>query len=69
MNIHEEVSNLRKQAIKLLLDEREKIDEELDQLGYEKETAPKRGRPKKTIQEQDPAPLACRSGMSGESGS
>ena len=51
MNALESVQLLKTQAIDLLLNEREQIDQELNQLGYGKEKAPgkKRGRPSKQL--------------------
>ena len=59
MTIHDEVAALRNQAINLLLNEREKIDADLEQLGHNaeiKNPAKRRGRPPKT-QEQTPEKL------------
>jgi hypothetical protein len=58
-----DVATLKQQAIALLLDERQKIDLELEQLGYGKENAPtqkRRGRrPKVTV--DVPPDLSCSS--------
>jgi hypothetical protein len=53
MNIHDEVNQLRNQAIALLLNERQKIDNELTALGYGKENpgAKRRGRKPKGLSE------------------
>ena len=50
MTALEQVAQLKQQAIELLLNEREHIDSELNQLGYGQENAPsgkRRGRPTK----------------------
>lgn len=57
MTTLEQVAQLKQQAIDLLLNEREHIDSELNQLGYGQENAPsgkKRGRrPKAAIESED----------------
>ena len=40
MTVLEQVAQLKQQAIELLLNEREQIDSELNQLGYGQENAP-----------------------------
>jgi len=53
MNALEQVDELKAQAIKILLEERERIDAELKRLGYGQDCAPRqkrRGRPPKVAQ-------------------
>jgi hypothetical protein len=65
MTALEQVAQLKQQAIELLLNEREHIDSELNQLGYGQENAPsgkRRGRrPKAVIEAEDLAPAASHS--------
>ena len=65
MTALEQVAQLKQQAIKLLLNEREHIDSELNQLGYGQENAPsgkRRGRrPKAVIETEDLALVASHS--------
>ena len=52
MTVFEQVAQLKQQAIELLLNEREHIDSELNQLGYGQENAPsgkRRGRRPKAV--------------------
>jgi hypothetical protein len=56
MTALEQVAQLKQQAIELLLNEREQIDSELNQLGYGQENAPsgkRRGRRPKNVTEQE----------------
>lgn len=65
MTILEKAEQLRLEAINLLLNERNQIDHQLNQLGYsqeQKSPGKRRGRPPKT-QEEVPAPSADRSEM------
>lgn len=65
MTALEQVAQLKQQAIELLLNEREHIDAELNQLGYGQENAPsgkRRGRrPKAAIESEDLALAASHS--------
>ncbi len=65
MTTFERVAQLKQQAIELLLNERERIDSELSQLGYGQEKAPsgkRRGRrPKNLTEPEAPEPDASRS--------
>jgi hypothetical protein len=65
MTVFEQVTQLKQQAIDLLLNEREHIDSELNQLGYGQENAPsgkRRGRrPKAVIEPEDLALAASHS--------
>lgn len=66
MSVLDQVASLKQHAIELLLNERERIDSELNQLGYGQEKAPsgkRRGRrPKNFTQPEAPEPDASRSG-------
>jgi hypothetical protein len=56
MTALEQVAQLKQQAIEVLLNEREQIDSELNQLGYGQENAPsgkRRGRKPKTVIESE----------------
>lgn len=56
MNAIDQAEELRQQAIKLLLDEQERVGERLLQLGYDQENAPagkRRGRRSKVTTESD----------------
>jgi len=56
MTALEQVAQLKQQAIQLLLNEREHIDSELNQLGYGQENAPsgkRRGRRPKALIESE----------------
>ena len=62
MTALEQVAQLKQQAIELLLNEREHIDSELNQLGYGQENAPsgkRRGRRPKAFIEQEDLALAA----------
>ena len=65
MTALEQVAQLKQQAIDLLLNEREQIESELNQLGYGQENAPsgkRRGRkPKAVIESEVPALVASHS--------
>ena len=65
MTALEQVAQLKQQAIDMLLNEREHIDSELNQLGYGQENAPsgkRRGRrPKAGIKSEGLAPAASHS--------
>jgi hypothetical protein len=54
--MNDQVSQLKQQAIQILLKDRQEIDAELDRLGYGKEKPPttyrRRGRPPKVAQPQ-----------------
>ena len=62
MTALEQVAQLKQQAIDLLLNEREHIDSELNQLGYGQENAPtgkRRGRRPKAVIESESLALAA----------
>ena len=62
MTALEQVAQLKQQAIELLLNEREHIDSELNQLGYGQENAPtgkRRGRRPKAVIESESLALAA----------
>jgi hypothetical protein len=62
MTALEQVAQLKQQAIELLLNEREQIDSELNQLGYGQENAPsgkRRGRRSKAVIEAEDLALAA----------
>ena len=56
MSALDQVAQLKQQAIELLINERDRIDAELNQLGYGQENAPsgkRRGRRPKGVMEQE----------------
>jgi hypothetical protein len=62
MTTLEQVAQLKQQAIELLLNERERIDTELNQLGYGQENAPsgkRRGRKPKVVIETEALALVA----------
>jgi hypothetical protein len=62
MTTLEQVAQLKQQAIELLLNERERIDSELNQLGYGQENAPsgkRRGRKPKVVIETEALALVA----------